>query len=104
MRIATLALSLATLVGAATPVLAQPGPQTPISQPPTASVPNPNSGTASSSTGLSRPGGNAGNSAAQPGPQSATPARPDTLTTEGPSLESQSVGPGARPDQTPPRR
>ncbi len=102
MRPALLALSLATLLSG--PVLAQTGPQTPIGQPPTASVPNPNSGTASSSTGLTRPGGNAGNTASQPEPQSGSPARPDTLTTEGPSLESRSVGPSERPDQTPPRR
>ena len=102
MRHTMLALSMTALL--ATPALAQTGPQTPVGQPPSASVPNPNSGTASSSTGMTRPGGNAGNSAAQPGPQSGTPARPETLTTEGPGLESRSVSPNERPDQTPPRR
>jgi hypothetical protein len=88
----------------ASPVLAQPDPQTAIGQPPTATVPNPNSGTANSSSGPTRPGGNAGNSASRPEPQSGSAARPDTLTTEGPSLETRSVGPNERPDQTPVRR
>jgi hypothetical protein len=112
MRYAAIALSLATLLGAAAPALAQnnsgpptgpTGPQSPIGQPGTANVPNPSSGTASSSSGMTRPGGNAGNSASRPEPQRGSSADPGALTTEAPSLEMREVGPGARPDQTPTR-
>ena len=111
MRHAAIALSLATLLGTTVPALAQnngnpptapTGPQSFIGQPGTANVPNPSSGTANSSSGVTRPGGNAGNSASRPEPGRGS-GNPGALTTEAPSLETREVGPGARPDQTPTR-
>lgn len=80
------------------PATAQTSPQQPIQQPPTATVPNPSSGTSDSSAGPTRPGGNAGNTGSRPDSQSQS-SGPRGTTTEGPSLEQRTVTPDQRPDQ-----
>lgn len=95
-------LSLATagaLLAFAGPILAQGEPNRPINQPPTANVPNPSSGTANSSAGPTRPGGNAGNTASRPEPRQGLRTGPNGTTTEAPSLEMREVNPAARPDK-----
>lgn len=81
------------------PAVAQPDPQRTVPQPPTQTVPNPSSGTPNSSSGVTRPGGNAGNSASQPEGQRGRSASPSDKTTEAPSLEQREVSPDQRPDQ-----
>jgi hypothetical protein len=81
------------------PAAAQNSPQQPVQQPPTPTVPNPSSGTAGSSSGMTRPGGNSGNSASQPESQQGRSASPSDRTTEAPSLEQRTVTPDQRPDQ-----
>jgi hypothetical protein len=102
MRHTAIALATAALLGLAGPVLAQGEPNRPINQPPTSNIPNPSSGTANSSSGPTRPGGNAGNSASRPEPTQGLRSGPNGATgtvTEAPSLEQKTVGPDARPDR-----
>jgi hypothetical protein len=87
------------MLALAGPLLAQGEPNRPINQPPTATVPNPSSGTASSSAGPTRPGGNAGNTASRPEPNQGLRTGPNGSVTEGPSLEQREVTPSARPDR-----
>jgi hypothetical protein len=95
------AMTCTVLMGAllAGPALAQSSSQTPVTQPPTNTVPNPSSGTANSSAGPTRPGGNAGNTGSRPDNRQGQAPSPSGTTTEGPSLEQRSVGPDQRPDQ-----
>ncbi|MBO1075925.1 hypothetical protein [Roseomonas marmotae] len=100
MRHAAFALMTAATLGLAGPALAQGNePQRTITQPPTDTVPNPSSGTANSSAGPTRPGGNSGNSASQPERPSGNNPSPLGTTTEAPSLEMRQVTPEARPDR-----
>ena len=48
---------------------------------------------------VTRPGGNAGNTASRPEPQQGLKSGPKGTTTEAPSLETREVNPGARPDK-----
>lgn len=60
---------------------------------------HPPGGTANSSAGRAKAGGNAGNSAAQPEGQRGRSASPSERNTEAPSLEQRVVPPSSRPDQ-----
>ncbi|MDB5370093.1 MAG: hypothetical protein JWP20_1651 [Roseomonas sp.] len=106
MRHIAMTITTAALLALAGPVLAQDQPRNLMTQPqpPTPNVPNPSSGTANSSAGVTRPGPNAGNSSSMPEQQRGGSADPSARTTEAPSLEMRQVGPDQRPDQTPPRR
>jgi hypothetical protein len=100
MRHYVLALATAgALLALNGPVLAQGEPNRFINQPPTTHIPNPSSGTANSSSGPTRPGGNAGNTASRPEPQQGLKTGPNGSTTEAPSLETREVNPSARPDK-----